>query len=137
MRSATKLVGNRERGAVELEEASRAQGHLTREIETLTAALEEERQSRRRTTEAYDEHREATAAFVKGNRISEARLEEKMASQAVTSSTLLAHAQAVEQSAVWRVEEEAGVVESLENSAGFFESELEIREVRSEQSIMS
>jgi uncharacterized protein involved in exopolysaccharide biosynthesis len=40
----------------------------------------------------------------------------------------VAHAQALEQQAVWRVEEEASIVESLEKSSGFFEGELEIRE---------
>ena len=52
IRSATKLVGDRERGAVELEEAGRLKGHLTQEIEALSAALDEERRRRSRTTEA-------------------------------------------------------------------------------------
>ena len=92
------------------------------------AALEEERRSRSQTDEAYKEHRAATADYVKGTRAVEKELEERLASQAAAAAVSVAHAQALEQQAVWQAEEEASIVGSLENTSGFFKSELEVRE---------
>jgi hypothetical protein len=128
IRSATKLVGDREYGIAELEEASRQKGYLSQEIESLATALEEERRGRHQTNEAYLEHRAATAAYVKGTRAAEKELKEQLANQAASVAAAVAHAQALEQQAVWRVEEEASIVESLERISGFFEGELEVRE---------
>ena len=70
---------------------------------------------------------------MRGARIAEKELIERAKRQAYREAVALAQAQALEQEAEWRAEEEACLARSLGKRSGFFEDQLEVRKQQLDQ----